>query len=73
MSFCPKWLFEAACGAAAADFLGHNVDLNTVASSYAKVLAEFYNPISPNEFAEFIVRHYSFSMNSMPVKRQRPC
>ncbi len=54
MSFCPKWLFEAACGAAAADFLGHNVDLNTVASSYAKVLAEFYNPISPREFAEFI-------------------
>lgn len=54
MSFCPKWLFEASCGAAAADFLGHNVDLNTVASSYANVLAEFYNPISPNEFAEFI-------------------
>ena len=40
MSFCPKWLFEAACGAAAADFLSTNVDLNTVASSYAAVLEE---------------------------------
>ena len=54
MSFCPKWLFEAACGAAAADFLSHNVDLETVASSYARVLEEFYNPISPNQFGEFI-------------------
>ena len=54
MSFCPKWLFEAACGAAAADFLSHNVDLDTVASSYVKVLEEFYNPISPNQFGEFI-------------------
>ena len=53
-SFCPKWLFEAACGAAAADFLSHSVDLDTVASSYSKVLEEFYNPISPSQFGEFI-------------------
>lgn len=60
MSFCPKWLFEAACGAAATDFLSKNVDLNTVASSYASVLEEFYNPILPKEFSDFIVSSLQF-------------
>ena len=31
MSFCPKWVFEAACSAAAAEYLSRQLDLNTVA------------------------------------------
>ena len=54
MKFCPKWVFEAACGAAAADFLSNKVDLDTVGNSYAAALADFYSPISPREFVEFI-------------------
>ena len=54
MVFCPKWVFEVACGAAAADFLSNQVDLNTVAKSYSKILEEFYDPISPDEFCQFI-------------------
>ena len=51
MSFCPKWLFEAACGAAAADFVSQNVNLATVALSYAEFL--FMNQFR-REFSEFI-------------------
>ena len=53
MKFCPKWVFEAACGAAAADFLSNTIDLDTVGSSYAEALADFYSPIPPSEFSEF--------------------
>ena len=49
MSFCPKWIFEAACAAAAADYLSRQLDLNTVARGYAVTLSEFYEPITPEE------------------------
>ena len=49
MSFCPKWIFEAACAAAAADYLSRQLDLNTVARGYAATLSEFYEPIAPEE------------------------
>ena len=38
MSFCPKWVFEAACAAAATEYLSRQLDLNTVASGYAATL-----------------------------------
>ena len=49
MSFCPKWIFETACGAAAEDYLSRQLDLNTVARGYAATLSEFYQPIAPEE------------------------
>ena len=49
MSFCPKWIFEVACAAAAADYLSSQLDLNTVARGYAVTLSEFYQPITPEE------------------------
>ena len=60
MAFCPKWVFEVACGAAAADFLSNEIDVSTVASAYSKVLAEFYEPISPDEFSQFIATALQF-------------
>jgi len=54
MSFCPKWLFEAGCGAAGAEYLSRQIDLRTVASGYAETLSEFYNPISAEEIAGVI-------------------
>ena len=54
MRFCPKWVFEAACGAAAADFLSNTIDVDTVGSSYSAALSDCYSPIAPREFSEFI-------------------
>ena len=54
MKFCPKWVFEAACGAAAADFLSNTIDVDTVGSSYSAALSDCYSPIAPREFSEFI-------------------
>ena len=51
MLFCPKWVFDAACSAAGADFLSRQLDLDTVANAYASVLSEFYQPIAPAEIA----------------------
>ena len=52
--FCPKWLFEAACAAAGAEYLNRQIDLRTVVSGYAGVLSEFYSPISAEEIAGVI-------------------
>ena len=49
MSFCPKWVFEAACAAAGAEYLNRQIDLRTLASGYASVLSDFYSPISAEE------------------------
>jgi hypothetical protein len=49
MMFCPKWIFELACASASADYLSRQIDLRTVAASYATVLSEFYHPISAEE------------------------
>jgi hypothetical protein len=49
MTFCPKWMFELACAAASAEYLSSQIDLRTVATSYATVLSEFYHPISAEE------------------------
>ena len=54
MSFCPKWVFEASCAAAATEYLSSHLDLNTVASGYAATLSEFYQPIAADEFARAI-------------------
>jgi len=54
MSFCPKWLYEAACAAAGAEYLSRQIDLRTVASGYAGILSEFYSPISAEEVAGVI-------------------
>ena len=47
MSFCPKWVFEAASVAACADYISRQIDLSTVSKSYSIVLSEFYQPIAP--------------------------
>ena len=54
MSFCPKWVFEAACAAGAAEYLNRQLDLNTVANGYAATLSKFYQPISAEEIAGVI-------------------
>jgi len=54
MAFCPKWLYEAGCGAAGAEYLSRQIDLRTVASGYAETLSGFYNPISAEEIAGVI-------------------
>ena len=54
MSFCPKWVYEAACAAAGAEYLSRQIDLRTVASGYAGILSEFYSPISAEEVAGVI-------------------
>jgi len=54
MTYCPKWVFEAACAAAGADYLSRQLDLRTVASGYAAVLSEFYQPVTPEEVAGVI-------------------
>jgi len=54
MSFCPKWVFEAACAAAAAEYLSRQLDLNTVANGYAATLSDFYQPIAAEEVAGVI-------------------
>ena len=54
MSFCPKWIFESACGAAAEDYLSRQLDLNTVARGYAATLSEFYQPITAEEISDVI-------------------
>jgi hypothetical protein len=47
-------MFELACGAASAEYLSCQIDLRTVAASYAKVLSEFYHPISTEEIVEVV-------------------
>ena len=54
MSFCPKWVFEAACAAACADFISKQLDLGTVSKSYSTVLTEFYQPVGAEEIAGVI-------------------
>ena len=54
MSQCPKWVFEAACGQAASEYLSRQIDLNTVSSGYASVLSSFYQTINPAEVANVI-------------------
>lgn len=54
MSFCPKWVFEAACGYAVSEFLSRQIDLNTVSNGYASVLSSFYQNINPAEVASVI-------------------
>ena len=54
MNFCPKWVFEAACVAACADFISRQIDLNTVSKSYSTVLSEFYQPLAPEEISGVI-------------------
>ena len=54
MSFCPKWVFEAACAAAAAEYLSRQLDLSTVANGYAATLSKFYQPIAAQEVAGVI-------------------
>ena len=56
MSFCPKWIFEAACAAAGAEYLSKQLDLHTVAHGYAATLSEFYKPIAPEEVGA-VVEH----------------
>ena len=60
MSFCPKWVFEAACSAAAAEYLSRQLDLNTVANGYSAVLSEFYQPINSQEVASVIEQMLRF-------------
>ena len=54
MNFCPKWVFEASCVAACADFISRQIDLNTVSKSYSTVLSEFYQPLAPEEISGVI-------------------
>lgn len=54
MSFCPKWVFEAASAAACADYINRQLDLGTVSKSYATVLTGFYQPVSAEEIAGVI-------------------
>ena len=54
MSFCPKWVFEAACAAACADYISRQLDLGTVSKSYSTVLSEFYQPVGAEEIAGVI-------------------
>ena len=54
MSFCPRWVFEAACAAAAAEYLNRQLDLNTVANGYAATLSKFYQPIAAEEISGVI-------------------
>ena len=51
MSNCPKWVFEAACGAGGAAYLGGNLDLHTVSHGYAATLSEFYSQINAEEIS----------------------
>ena len=60
MSFCPKWVFEAACSAAAAEYLSRQLDLNTVANAYSAVLSEFYQRVDPQEVASVIEQMLRF-------------
>jgi len=54
MTFCPKWVFEAACASAAAEYLNRQLNMNTVAGGYAATLSEFYQTISAEEIAAVI-------------------
>ena len=54
MSFCPKWVFEAASVAACADYISRQIDLSTVSKSYSIILSEFYQPVTPEEVSGVI-------------------
>ena len=60
MSFCPKWVFEAACAAAAAEYLSRQIDLSTVANGYVATLSKFYQPIAAQEVAGVIEQMLRF-------------
>ena len=60
MSFCPRWVFEAACAAAAAEYINRQLDLNTVANGYAATLSKFYQPIAAEEISGVIERMLRF-------------
>ena len=60
MSYCPKWVFEAACAHAAYEFLSRQIDLNTVSSGYAAVLSGFYQTINNAEVASVIEQMLRF-------------
>ena len=60
MSFCPKWVFEAACAAAAAEYLSRQIDLSTVANGYAATLSKCYQPIAAQEVAGVIEQMLRF-------------
>jgi hypothetical protein len=51
MVYCPKWVFEAACGAGGADYLGGQLDLHTVANGYAATLSDFYSQVNAEEIS----------------------
>ena len=69
MSFCPKWIFEAACAAAASEYLSRQLDLNTVASGYAATLSKFTSP-STLEVAGVIEKMLRFWMSSTRGKQR---
>ena len=60
MSYCPKWVFEAACAHAASEFLSRQIDLNTVSSGYSAVLSSFYQTINNAEVASVIEQMLRF-------------
>ena len=60
MSFCPKWVFEVACAAAATEYLSRQLDLNTVANGFSAVLSEFYQPVNALEVASVVEQMLRF-------------
>ena len=60
MLFCPKWVFEASCAAAAVEYLSRQLDLNAVASGYSAMLSDFYQPVTAPEVAGVIEQMIRF-------------
>ena len=60
MLFCPKWVFEASCAAAAVEYLSRQLDLNAVASGYSAILSDFYQPVTAPEVAGVIEQMLRF-------------
>ncbi len=54
MSFCPRWIFEVACGWAGHEYLSQQIDLRTIANGYSVTLSGFYQPVTPEEIATVI-------------------
>ena len=48
--FCPKWLFEACCGAATDEYLRLDLPIEMISKKYADILSEDYNEIEAVEF-----------------------
>ena len=53
-------MFEAACSAAAAEYLSRQLDLKTVANGYSAILSEFYQPVKHEEVAVVIEQMLRF-------------